>query len=268
MPGLFYEPRALPGAHQVGFYMLGVLVSLKREIELYIGKLSGVRRKTLDACTLYTGSQSGVDVKIVVTGIGGGGNTTHIKDCSALVSTGVCGALRDDMETGDLVLAVEVAHAGVEQLTGIMSPKRGVGSGVWIPGRTGLFRTGQDSAVRDRLLDRFKERNITIHAGRTVTCGRIIRNRGEKKVIRSYYDAVAVDMEDYFRFRTAKVLGIPMWSIRAVLDELADTVPSLQGSVNRGAAAALLCKIPAAQGSISLMLENLIPYLAEKVDIV
>ena len=82
--------------------------------------------------------------------------------------------MQDNMRTGDLVLASEVAFAGLERIEGIMNRKR---SGTTrFPDRTGIFRTAQDDRVQNHLNRLLKGKNIGVHAGRTVTCGRVIRD--------------------------------------------------------------------------------------------
>jgi len=243
--------------------MIGILVSLKKEIEPFLEALTDVHRRRVAGCTLWEGSFKDVSVRVVVTGIGKDVPALTLDGCGVVVSTGFCGALRPDMTCGDLVLSNEVAFAGEEILRKITSSSEAAGR---FEG-TGLFRLSISGHVREHLSRLARQRDLSLHVGRSVTCARVIRSEAEKRRLERYFDAHAVDMEDFLRIGRARRIGIEVLCVRAVFDEIKDTVPSFRGGLHLRGASSLLRKIPSAQKSISLMLNEIVPFLVDTMEI-
>ena len=103
----------------------------------------------------------------------------------------------------------------------------------------------------------FQNDDFKIHAGRTVTASRAIRNYKEKVCLGRAAGAVSVDMEDYYRMETAKRLGVPCVSVRAVLDEVHDDIPGFRSGLHfHSAITTLLGRFQPAKMNIAFVLEK------------
>jgi hypothetical protein len=69
-------------------------------------------------------------------------------------------------------------------------------------------------------------------------------------------------MEDYYRLGEARRASQKLISVRAVLDELRDEVPSIIGGMKKAKISSVLRNIPIAQMSICKALAELIPLIA------
>ena len=243
--------------------VIAVLVALKREIGPFLGLMDKVTRKRHSGCSIWEGLFSGVKVRVITTGMATEPPIDLLRGCSLLLSTGFCGASRGTIHTGDLVVSSSVAFGDGDLITRILNPHSSTGS---FEG-SGVF----DIEVGNELLSVIREKlslnGQVVHVGRTVTCARVINKREEKSILGNYFDALAVDMEDYRRLRIARQLGTKMYCVRAVLDDSEDTIPGPWSGIGPGKLSALLRKITPAQQSIGRMLTVLIPAIFEKMEI-
>lgn len=237
--------------------VIAVLAALKREIAPFLGLMDKVTRKRQSGCTVWEGLFCGVKVRVIITGIAAEPPIDLLYKCSALLSTGFCGAVGGNVHTGDLVVSSSVANADRDLIHRILNPGSTTGS----YDGSGIFDIHVEDTLFRAVQDNFSIERSVVHTGRTVTCARVIRNSEEKNRIGSYFDALAVDMEDYGRLRIARQLQVPMWCFRAVLDDVEDTIPGPWSGLGPGKLSNLLRKIPPAQQSICRMLTNLVPVM-------
>jgi nucleoside phosphorylase len=241
--------------------IIGVLASLKREIGPFLGLMDKVTRKRHLGRSMWEGLLGGVTVRIITTGIATEPPVDLLHGCSLLLSTGFCGALSGTVNTGDIVVSSSVAYADRDHVRRILNQRGFSGS---FEG-SGVFDIDVDDELLSIIQDNLSGDGSFVHIGRTVTCARVVKNREEKGKIGTYYDALAVDMEDYGRLRKARLLATQMWCIRAVLDDSADTVPGPWSGIGAGRLSTFLHKIPTAQRSLCRMLAALIPVMFEKM---
>jgi nucleoside phosphorylase len=243
--------------------VIAVLAALKREIGPFLGLMDKVTRKRHSGCSIWEGLFSNVKVRVITTGMATEPPIDLLRGCSLLLSTGFCGASRGTIHTGDLVVSSSVAFGDGDLITRILNPHSSTGS---FEG-SGVF----DIEVGNELLSVIREKlslnGQVVHVGRTVTCARVIKNREEKGRIGNYFDALAVDMEDYRRLRIARQLGTKMYCVRAVLDDSEDTIPGPWSGIGPGKLSALLRKITPAQQSIGRMLTAFVPAALIKMEI-
>lgn len=244
--------------------MIAVLVALKKEIEPFLEQLQNVSRKRDAECTFWEGLFCGVQVRVIATGMGREPAADALRGFPAIISTGFCGALQDDVHTGDIVVARSAAYIDKRLIAKILHPDSNTG----VFEGSGIFDVEMDDKLLRSLQGGPGGSALKIRTGRTVTCARPIRNAGEKEKLGRYFDALSVDMEDYFRLRIARQLGAQIFCARAVLDEKDDSIPSLRRGLKPGKTASLLRKVPSTQQSVSLMLKVIIPALVKKIDIV
>jgi nucleoside phosphorylase len=199
-----------------------IFASLKRETREFLGRLESPARAREGDTTVYRGIFRGRRVRVVRAGIGRRETSREtIGECGLLISTGFCGGLAEDLSPGDLVLAREVAFLSEGQIDMLM--EGAAGGNPWK--RFPLVH----SAVWRDVETLLREGGLLVRTGRTVTAERVIGDPGEKRALARYFDALSVDMEDFFRLSEAASLGVPAVSLRAVLDTASVKVPRLGG---------------------------------------
>jgi nucleoside phosphorylase len=230
-----------------------VLAAMKSEIAPYLGHMVEVRKKKLQGFMVWEGYQGSVKVRVLSTGMATEPPVELVRGCSLVLSTGFCGALSEKLHTGDVVMSRSVAYADRGLIKSILSPEQN-------PGRyegSGIFDIPMEEKLLAAVEDLFQGEEPSMHVGRTVTCSRVIRNKMEKQEIGGYFDALAVDMEDYLRLRSLRQLQVPLWCIRAVLDEVEDSVPGPWSVMGPRKLSGLLAKMQPAQQSICRVLSHL-----------
>lgn len=243
--------------------VIAVLAALKREIGPFLGLMDKVTRKRHSGCSIWEGLFSGVRVSVITTGTATEPPLDLLRDCSLLLSTGFCGALRGAVHTGDLVVSSSVAFGDGDLITRILDPHSSTG----LFEGSGVFDIDVDNELLSVIREKLSRNGQVVHVGRTVTCARTINKREEKSILGKYFDALAVDMEDYRRLRIARQLGAKMYCVRAVLDDSEDTIPGPWSGIGPGKLAALIRKITPAQQSIGRMLTVFVPAALKKMEI-
>jgi nucleoside phosphorylase len=234
---------------------VAVLAAMKREVAPFLEIMQGVRRKRQRGCMIWEGSYSGVQVHVITAGIASEHPTELLQGCAAIISTGFCGALHEDLGTGDVVLSYSVAHADRELINRILNSA--AVSGMY--DGSGIFDISVDEKLAMILTDVVSKEHSRLHTGRTVSCDRVIRNNREKQKVGSYFDALAVDMEDFGRIAVARQLRVPVLCCRAILDNIEDSVPGPWSGTGPRKLSKLLAKIPPAQQGIRSALSALVP---------
>jgi nucleoside phosphorylase len=242
--------------------VISVLAALKREIGPFLGFMDKVTRKRHSGFTIWEGLFSGVRVRVITTGMATEPPIDMLRDCSLLLSTGFCGALRGTVHTGDLVVSSSVAFGDRDLITRILNPHSSTSS---FEG-SGVFDINVDDELLSVIREKLSRNGQVVHVGRTVTCARTINKREEKSMLGKYFDALAVDMEDYRRLGITRQLGTKMYCVRAVLDDSEDTIPGSWSGLGPGKLSALLRKITPAQQSIGHMLTAIVPAALKKME--
>ena len=154
--------------------------------------------------------RSGASVRpaVCVTGTGGTQASSALESfldahprVEGVLSVGFAGALRDGLDTGDLVLARRLLTPGDD------AP---------IDCDPGVLRTAE--AVLERSGARYR-------TGDTLTVDAALRTAGEKRSHGRQTGALAVTMEDYWLARVCARRRVPFLSVRSVLDVAAQELP-------------------------------------------
>ncbi len=120
---------------------------------------------------------------------------------SLVLSLGFSGALSDDLNTGDLILA----------------------RNLYLVESTGVLEV--DNRYY-QLAERAINENVLPYVRRdTLTVPNIVRTQAEREHLAQTYNAQAVNMEDYWVCSAAARAGVPFLSVRAVLDMTHQEIP-------------------------------------------
>jgi adenosylhomocysteine nucleosidase len=123
-----------------------------------------------------------------------------------MIYAGFAGALREDVEVGDVVLADEVVDMQGRRWTPTW-PEH-LPDGPWKP---------------------------PLHRGRLLTMDRLVGSSGEKRQLGEQHQAIAVDMESAVFAERCTRAGIPFACVRAISDRVATSLtPALVGLLEGG----------------------------------
>jgi nucleoside phosphorylase len=200
-----------------------VVAALKREVDLFLDALEGLKRRGEGSCRCYEGTLARRDVRVIRTGIGKASfDRCLTRDCSLVISTGFCGALSPLLVRGDFVVSTSLAAC---EAGGIAEKK------IVIPART-----------RELLERTALETGAVLRFGTSFTAERVIRTVQEKAALHEASGALSVEMEDYHRLECARERGLPFLSLRVVLDRQVDRIPSFRAAARIPADTAALLK--------------------------
>lgn len=233
-----------------------VLVSLKLEVDCLLDRLRAIGKRCAGRFVLYEGKLGETPVRVIRTGTGEHRiDPSLLGDCSIVVSTGVCGALTEALHTGDVVIADEVATALGKQLDIVLEGSR---DGYPLS-RSAVLSMKPHGLDLEKIIGTLESLEIRVYRGRALTVSRIIRTPEEKRRLRVHFQALACNMEDFFRAARLKKIGVPVVCARVVLDELLDDVPGVNGAFaqKQFKTPPLFKKLPLAQRSITSLVETI-----------
>lgn len=231
--------------------MICILVSLKEETEFFLDILNRVKKEKSHKFVIYRGVLYEREVQVLRTGIGHQPLSESMFDhCSFIISTGFCGALVPDIKAGDVIIASEIVFLNTLDLEAIIKGKNHPGRAI----ESSFLKIPLAEFVYSNLKNLIKDDYPRLFYGRTVTASRNLKDYRVKVAVNTSLQALSVDMEDFYRLRFIKKLGIPSISVRAALDEIHDETPSFK----KGLPPPFLLKLRKAKISIAGVLENII----------
>ncbi len=231
--------------------MICILVSLKEEAEFFLDTLNSVKKEKLQKFVIYRGMLYDREVQLLRTGIGDQPLIESMFDhCSFIISTGFCGALLIDIKAGDVIIAAEIVFLDTLNLDTIIKRKNKPDRAI----ESSFLKIPQAEFVYGNLKNLIKDDYPRLFYGRTVTASRNLKDYREKVAVNNSLQALSVDMEDFYRLRFIKSLGIPSISIRAALDEIHDEITSFKNCLHEP----FLLKLRKAKISIAAVLEGII----------
>ena len=119
-----------------------------------------------------------------------------------VLSLGFSGALSDELNTGDLILARKIFLAESESYVEV----------------SGEYYTLAEKTINEMALPYVSRDSVTVP--------NLVRTRAEKDELARTYNCQAVNMEDYWVGFAAAQAGIPFLSVRAVLDMTHQELPA------------------------------------------
>lgn len=132
---------------------------------------------------------------------------------TAVISTGFAGALLEEMEPGEIVLA--------EQILSI---------------NHNPFRSGErlcsDRALLEGATELSEELDFKYRLGPILTAPRIMKAE-EKRELGHHCLGIAVDMESYWAAEVAQACGIPFLGVRLILDTVDNSLPPIDTFVSK-----------------------------------
>ena len=174
-------------------------------------ELIGLRRELLDIEDI-TGVRPQVDFQVIGVGPEKSGETlTKIlqqneSKVDGILVLGVAGAVDPDLETGDVLLADRYAlQNGAAQ-----------GAGQAIHPNAEMFKLAHQAAI---------DLSVPVFDGGSLTVDHLVAERREREELRTQYQILSVNMEDYRAAEAAQKRGVPFLSVRVVLDTASQNLP-------------------------------------------
>ena len=175
--------------------MIGVTFALPAESSEFLRRLQTKSRADRNAITTIRGKIGDREVEVLHTGVGENvcrqrlGKFLENQQFDFLISTGFAGALNDELQVGDLLLAKNFSTIELDE------------------------KRSSFSRLRIHMADLFTSPTLTDSSDERA---KIARTSG----------AVAVDMETEFIARACAVHGVPLFSLRVITDTPREPFPA------------------------------------------
>lgn len=230
--------------------MVLVFHAFKREVRPFRHRLDSCSRLERDGLSGFSGHLGDTQLLLITTGIGASRareaarRALHLfPDAGLVVSCGVAGALRQGLQPGDLIVADRLLLGGRES-----------------------YHAEQGFSIAPEHLERAEQAlrgaGLRFTTGALLTAHRVVPDSAAKRTARQQSGAIAVDMESAAVGIETAAHGLPLVCVRAILDTVADELPSglvtdEQGRVRAIAAVSFLLRNPGAVRTLPRMVSNL-----------
>jgi 5'-methylthioadenosine/S-adenosylhomocysteine nucleosidase len=223
-----------------------VLTALPVEYAAFRTHLRDVKRASDDAGTQYElGVIHGGTCRVALAEIGEGNDGAAVLSGHAIARfrpyamffVGVAGALHDDIDLGDVVVATRVYgfHGGKDDDDGFLTRPR-------------VFDADNELLQRARFVARSVQ-GFRVHLG-PVAAGEIVLNSRRTQLLqqlkRNYNDAIAIEMESAGMARAGHVSRVPVLTIRGISDHADGTKAMTDANSSQRIAARHAAQISAA----------------------
>ncbi len=195
---------------------IAVIGAMEPEVEALISALEDEKSETVSGITVHTGSIYGKRVAVAKCGIG----KVFAAICAQtlilnyspdlIVNTGVGGALRSGITTGDIVIADSLCQHDMD--TSAIGDPKGLVSGI------NVIYFNADKRAADILLASAGELGLNATKGRIASGDKFIADKADKARIIADFAADACEMEGCAIAQTAYVNGTPFAVVRAISD--------------------------------------------------
>lgn len=195
---------------------IAVIGAMEPEVQALIAALEGKSCETVSGITVHTGKIGEKTVAVAKCGIGKVfaavcAQTLILKYSPDLViNTGVGGALRSGITTGDIVVADSLCQHDMD--TSAIGDPKGLVSGI------NVIYFDADRRAGEILLSAAKELGLNATLGRIASGDKFIASSDDKARIIADFAADACEMEGCAVAQTAYINGTPFAVVRAISD--------------------------------------------------
>ena len=194
---------------------IAIMGAMPEEIEPIIDKLDNVETMVYGANKYYEGSYNGQEVVVAYSKIGKVFATLTATiliekfGCDTLLFSGVAGAINDELQIGDLIIAESLCQHDLD-ITAFGHPFGYVPEGeVCITTDVNLRNVAKDVA---------KQKGLTLKEGIIATGDQFVADEERKNWIGSTFDADALEMEGASVAVVCNALNVPFFILRAISD--------------------------------------------------
>ena len=194
---------------------IAIMGAMPEEVEPIVAKLDNLKETVYAANTYYEGSYNGQEVVVAYSKIGKVFATltaTMLVEkfgCDKLLFSGVAGAISDELNIGDLIIADGLCQHDLD-ITAFGHPFGYVPEGeVCIPTDVGLRNIAKEIA---------KSKGLTLKEGVIATGDQFVANPERKDWIGDTFKADALEMEGASVAVVCSALEVPFFILRAISD--------------------------------------------------
>jgi adenosylhomocysteine nucleosidase len=197
--------------------MVGIIGAQEVEVALLRSRMAEARSVVLGGLTFYAGVLEGQAAVVVKSGVGKVNAAIcaqllmSVFKATALVNTGIAGAIAPGLQPMDLVVATELVYHDMDATDFGYKPTE-------IPemAASSVFRT--DPALVAAAEKAATAAAIPFRAGRVATGDQFVARAAAKERIRSVCNPLAVEMEGAAVAHAAFLAGVPVAVIRCISD--------------------------------------------------
>jgi adenosylhomocysteine/aminodeoxyfutalosine nucleosidase len=194
---------------------IAIMGAMPEEIEPIIDKLDNVETMLYGANKYYEGSYNGQEVVVAYSKIGKVFATLTATiliekfGCDTLLFSGVAGAINDELQIGDLIIAESLCQHDLD-ITAFGHPFG------YVP--EGEVCITSDVTLRNVAKDVAKQKGLTLKEGVIATGDQFVADEERKNWIGSTFDADALEMEGASVAVVCNALNVPFFILRAISD--------------------------------------------------
>ena len=195
---------------------IGIIGAMEDEVSSLVSMLSDLKKETVGALDFYIGTLHNKRVAIVKCGIGKvfaamAAQTLAISySPSLMINTGVAGAIKSGIGTGDIVIADKLVQHDMD--TSPLGDPVGLVSGI------NKIYFDADARAVELAKSIASELNATAYVGTVASGDRFVASKSEKERIAELFSASACEMEGASIAQVSYVNSIPFVVIRAISD--------------------------------------------------
>ncbi len=196
--------------------MLGIIGAMDREISALIEKMDHVEEASVGYTRYWSGLLKGVPVCLARCGIG----KVHAAVCalgmilryqpSALLNIGVAGALRDELQVGDMVAADSAVQHDIDTTP--------IGDPLGLISGPNIVHVPCDEGLTDMLAQAAEQCGFSVHRAAIATGDQFIAAPEKKDQLSAAFGAAACDMEGGAIAQCCYEMGVPYAALRAISD--------------------------------------------------
>jgi len=189
--------------------------AMPEEVEPIVAKLDNLKETVYAANTYYEGLYNGQEVVVAYSKIGKVFATLTATiliekfECDKLLFSGVAGAISDDLNIGDLIIANGLCQHDLD-ITAFGHPFG------YVP--EGEVCIATDKSLRDVAKKVAEEKGLTLKEGIIATGDQFVANPERKEWIATTFNADALEMEGASVAVVCTALNVPFFILRAISD--------------------------------------------------
>ncbi len=189
--------------------------AMPEEVAPIVSKLDNMKKTVYAANTYYEGSYNGQEIVVAYSKIGKVFATLTATvliekfGCELLLFSGVAGAISDDLQIGDLIIAKGLCQHDLD-ITAFGHPFG------YVP--EGEVCIATDEKLRTIAKEVAKQKGLTLKEGIIATGDQFVANKERKKWIGDTFKADALEMEGASVAVVCSSLNVPFFILRAISD--------------------------------------------------
>ncbi|HIQ27308.1 MAG TPA: 5'-methylthioadenosine/adenosylhomocysteine nucleosidase [Sulfurovum sp.] len=194
---------------------IAIMGAMPEEVEPIVAKLDNLKETVYAANTYYEGLYNGQEVVVAYSKIGKVFATLTATiliekfECDKLLFSGVAGAISDDLNIGDLIIANGLCQHDLD-ITAFGHPFG------YVP--EGEVCIATDKSLRDVAKKVAEEKGLTLKEGIIATGDQFVANPERKEWIATTFNADALEMEGASVAVVCTALNVPFFILRAISD--------------------------------------------------